>query len=183
MYTFRKLSFVLLALMIAGLMVVPTLAQETLSRTFTEDQINDSYRVNNPRRTALGNVSVDLQAGQVVISATHTYRRTSVDTITTTVPFIQDGRVYWEVVSIVTDDGQAASDDLVAQINASIMTSWRNYIRGKVEGIMTAVTITDSDITFTAEPGSRLDAAVEDGRVNEETTPGLWHWWTRRNDH
>jgi hypothetical protein len=61
------------------------------------------------------------------------------------------------------------------------MTSWRNYIRGKVDGVLTEVTITNTDITFTGVLGERLDAAVEDGTLNEDTTPGLWRLWNRRN--
>ncbi|MBZ0292939.1 MAG: hypothetical protein K8L99_10290 [Anaerolineae bacterium] len=174
----------------AALMAVPALAQQTFSKTITETQVNDAYRVDNPRRVALSNVVVDLQPGQVQISATHTGRRVSVDTITTLVPSIEDGRIYWDVVSVVTADGQAASSELVAQVNASIETSWANYVRGNYEGVVDSISITDTDLTVTGTfDGSRAEAAstavtdaVEDGTVNEEDTPFIWklfNWFNR----
>lgn len=174
------ISFMLFVL-VAGL-TVPVLAQNIVTRTLTEEQINASYRATNPRRAVISQIAVDLQPGQVVISATHTYRWGSVQTITTTIPYIQDGRIYWQVVSIVTGEGQAASPDLIDQVNASIMSSWRNYIRGQVDGIISSVTVTDADITFSLTPGERLDDAVEAGTVNREDTPRLWNLWDRRQN-
>lgn len=122
------------------------------SVSFTEDQINQSYRVtNNPRRT-VDDIVVDLQPGQVVIDATITLRgQDPVATRTTMIPTISNGRVIWEVTSILAN-GEPASQDLIDQVNASIVSSWRVYIgQQRPEGWITAVTITDTDITYILE--------------------------------
>lgn len=189
--SFAVYAFVVSALlMLAALLASPAAAQETFSRTLTEAEINDAYRVANPRRAALSNVNVDLQPGQVVITADHATRnRGTVTTITTMQPSVDSGRVYWNVVSIVTADGQQASEDLIAQVNAAIATSWRNYFLGKVDGVVDSIAITDTEITLTGTfDGSRADEfedrveeGVESGAVNEEDTPGLFRWFQRRN--
>lgn len=154
---------------------VPAFAQESYSRTFTETQINDSFRVNNPIRARISNVSVDLQPSQVQISATHTSRRSTTDTVTTMIPSIENGRVYWTVTAITTGDGEPTSEELIEQVNNRIASSWRNYIRGQVDGTLESVTITETDITFTGTfDGDRaraLDDAVESGDITAEENP------------
>jgi len=44
---------------------------------------------------------------------------------------------------------------LLAQINASISSSWRNYWKNKHPGYVTALTISDTDITWTKVYGSK----------------------------
>jgi len=184
----RRILMFSVFVLTAALAAVPAFAQQSGSRTITEEQINTSYRVENPRRAPVSNMSVDLQPGQAVISATHTYRRGTVDTVTTMVPYIEGSRIYWEVTSIVTADGTEASPDLVAHVNASIASSWRNYIRGQVEGVVDSITVNEDTITIdytfdgerAAEAEERLSDAVENGTVNEEDTPRLFRWFNRR---
>lgn len=144
------LMIVLAATLLAAL---PAAAQESKSKTWTEAQINASYRVTNPARRSISNIHVDLQPGQAVVTATYTRRGQSpVATSTTLVPYIDDGRIYWEVTSVLAN-GQPASDELIAQINLSIVSAWRNYIRRQAgTGHFTAVTITGGDLTVTYTP-------------------------------
>ncbi len=134
---------------IMGALAVPAFAQDN-SRTLTEEQINSAYRVTNPTRRSVTNVHVDLQPGQVVISATLTYRRGNpIEAVAVLVPNVSNGRLYWTVTS-ATGNGQPASAELLAQINTSIMTSWRNYIRQQAPtGRVTGIEISDTDLTVT----------------------------------
>jgi hypothetical protein len=139
----------LFALMLLSIPVAVAGAQNTRSITVTETQINDSYRVTNPFRVRISNVSVDLQVNQVVISSTHTTRRQSYDVVTTLTPNVSNGRLTWTVAS-VTANGQPASQEIVAQVNTSIATSWLNFWRSQAgTGQIQSVSITDNDITIT----------------------------------
>ena len=67
----RKLGLIALIVLILVAMAFPTLAADktkTVTVTLTETQINNSYRVTNPRARSITNVNVDLQPGQVVIT-------------------------------------------------------------------------------------------------------------------
>ena len=154
----RKLSLIALFVLILGVMAFPTLAADktkTVTVTLTEAQINSSYRVTNPRARSITNVNVDLQPGQVVITATFTAPKTDpIPVSVTLVPTVSNGRVTWTVL-VASANGQPASTDLLTQINASISTSWRNYWKGIHPGYVTALTITDSDITWTKVYGSK----------------------------
>ena len=153
----RKLSLVALFVLILGAMAFPTLAADktkTVTVTLTEAQINSSYRVTNPARRSITNVNVDLQPGQVVITATFTAPKTDPIAVSVTlVPSVSNGRVYWTVLS-ATANGKTASADLLTQINASISTSWRNYWKGKHPGYVTELTVSDDSITWTKVYGS-----------------------------
>jgi len=146
----RKFSLVAVLMVVLAAMAFPTLAAEkTVTVTLTESDINSSYRVTNPRNRTITGVNVDLQAGQVVITATFTAPKTSAIPVSVTlVPSVSSGRVYW-TVSSATANGQAASSDLLTQINASITSSWRNYIKGKTPGKITSFTVSDSSLTWT----------------------------------
>ncbi len=130
-------------------------APSTGSLTITETQINDSFRVTNPWDRNLSNAHVDLQAangGQIVLSATYSWRTgrgvESASAAETIVPTVSDGRVYWTVLS-VTANGQPASADLVAQINAHLNASWYRWISEQAPaGHITSVSITDDAITY-----------------------------------
>jgi hypothetical protein len=144
MKRYAALFAVVLTLLVAAL---PAFATRTV--TITEDQINDSFRVNNPVGRRISNVSVDLQPDQAVVSATWSTRRESSAVVATYAPSVSNGRVSWTVVSI-TVNGQPASASLLTQINNSISASWYNYIRNQAgSGRITAVTVSDTDITFT----------------------------------
>ncbi len=128
----RKISLIALLMVVLAAMAFPTLAAEkTVTVTLSESEINSSYRVTNPRNRTISAVNVDLQPGQVVITATYTTPKVnSIPVSVTLVPTLSSGRVTW-TVSSATTNGKAASTDLLAQLNASISSSWRNYMKGK----------------------------------------------------
>lgn len=127
-------------------------AARTVTITRTEAQINSRYWVTNPQNRSVSERSVDLQPGQVVISQTVTLpRRDPVAVTITLVPALADGRVTWTATA-ATVNGEPASVELLAQINERIGSSWARFIREQLpNGRITAVTIDDSNITFTAE--------------------------------
>ena len=151
----RKLSLIALLVVILGAMAFPTLAAErTVTVTLTERDINSSYRVTNPRHRTISDVYVDLQLGQVYITATFTAPKTArIPVSATLVPSVSNGRVFW-TVSAATANGKPASADLLAQINASFSSSWRNYWKGKNPDHVTSLTITDDTISWTKVYGS-----------------------------
>lgn len=153
MNAFRRIFIILSVVVVLAVLAIPTFAQGTMTRTVTEDQINASYWVTNPVRRSVSNVHVDLQAGQVVISATFTYRRIEpFEGEAVLVPSVENGRVYWSAVS-ATRDGEPVSDELLNQINASIESAWRNYVRRHAPaGRISAVDISEDSITFTLTP-------------------------------
>ncbi len=147
-----------------------------VSTTYTEDQINSTFWVTNPVNRNVSNVYVDLMpgqvagqlAGQVAINETYTYRTgggtQTAAVIAVLAPFVSNGRVQWTVVSI-TADGQPASDAIIEQVNAALMTSWRRWIADQAPvGHFNDVTITENDITYTYVPWDRgcvVDALSE----------------------
>jgi Tfp pilus assembly protein FimT len=147
---FKLLTVVAMIGVMAG-MAAPAFAQTTNTRTITESEINSAYWVTNPTNRAVTNRSVDLQAGKVVVSATVTRRgKDPVQVVTTYVPTITNGRVYWSVTA-KTRNGQAVPADVLAQINAHISASWRNFFKQKAgAGRITSIVITDTTITITA---------------------------------
>jgi hypothetical protein len=145
------LRILFVVLMLSGLIMPLAVAGaqgSTRTRVITEADINSSYRVTNPARRAITDVVVDLQPGQVVISSTHVYANRSYDVVSVFTPTITGGRVVWQAQSI-TANGQAASQALVDQVNTSIMTSWRNYVRMQVSGRVQSIEITDNEIIIT----------------------------------
>ncbi|WP_119071676.1 hypothetical protein [Aggregatilinea lenta] len=150
-----KILSVMLMIAAFGAMALPAAAQSdgSKSKSITEDAINDSYRVSNPWRRSVDDLSVDLQPDQVVISATMTFRNGATHvTETTLIPAVTNGRVTWTVDEALID-GDPASDDLLAQINASITSSWANYVKTHgPTGRITAVDVTDDALTITYTP-------------------------------
>lgn len=146
----RKLSLAALLVVVFAAMAFPALAAEkTVTVTVSEADINSSYRVTNPPRRTISDVVVDLQDGQAVINATFTGANTGAIAVSVTlVPTVSNGRVTW-TVSEATANGQAASADLLKQINTSISTAWRNYWKGQVTGKVTAFTISEDNVTWT----------------------------------
>ncbi|MFN8450246.1 MAG: hypothetical protein U0521_17085 [Anaerolineae bacterium] len=152
------IALLVVALPMVSAQDVTTNAVGTL--TYTEEEINETYWVNNPANRHLSNVYVDLQAangGQVEISAVYTWRPVgggtqSADVAVVIAPRISNGRLFWDVVSI-TANGQPASADIVRQVNANLSASWRRYIADHLPvGRLTGVSISDDDITFTYTP-------------------------------
>ncbi len=117
------------------------------SYTLTEADINDSFRINNPARVRVSNVSVNLVPGAAQVTATYNYRGGSADVTSTSVPSVEGGRITWNVTSVQVA-GDTISDSLLQQINNSVDSAWRNYARGQYEGRFTDVIVTENDITF-----------------------------------
>jgi len=118
-----------------------------LQVSYTESELNEGYRVRNPRRATVSNVYVDLQPGQVSISATYTPRRADpIETVTVLVPEINNGALTWVVVG-VSADGQIMDD--TTAISQLIVNSWLTYWRGRFSGErLQGVSIGDDEITF-----------------------------------
>ena len=153
----KRILIIVVVLVMAALPLAVSAQSASRTFTITETQINQSFRVTNPARVRVSNMVVDLQPGQVSIAYTYTVRAprgsgtTSRNVNTVYVPNVTNGRLYWSVTS-VTVNGQPASDDLVRQINASIESSWRNYIRRQLDtGRIGSVTITDTEMTSTTQ--------------------------------
>ncbi|MDX2161745.1 MAG: hypothetical protein SF162_10500 [bacterium] len=118
----------------------------------TEEEANDSFFVTNPPGRRWDELVVDYQTDQAVISGeltlrvprgqgTTTYSVQAVYTVS-----VSNGRVFWTLQS-VTADGAAASQDIVNQVNASLSSSWRNYVRENGRGgRITDVVLTDTDL-------------------------------------
>lgn len=154
-----KVLSVLLLITAFAAIALPAAAQSDggKSKTITEETINDSYKVSNPWRRSVTDLSVDLQPDQIVVSATITFRRgATYDTATTLIPTVTNGRVTWSVEEALID-GEPASDDLLTQINDSIASSWANYVKTNgPSGRITAVDITDDALTITYAPISTM---------------------------
>lgn len=150
------------ALLLVALPIVS--AQEStpetaLALTFTEEQVNNTFWVTNPANRNLTEVNVDLQAeneGQVTISAVYAWRSRagvrSLDVEVVLSPRLSNHRLVWDVVSI-TASGEPASREIVAQVNAHLSATWRRWIINNAPaGVLTGITITDDDITYTVTP-------------------------------
>jgi hypothetical protein len=157
----RKLKSLVLLVVVCATSLVVSMAQ-TATFVITEDTINESYRVTAPVRTSVSDVSVDLQSGQVVISATFTPRRTGVAnaTVSTLQPTIVDGEVVWQVIS-VTSNGQPASQEVINQVNTAIVNSWRVYFREQSEADLLTLFIDDDSITYTFDSNGRVTTVTE----------------------
>lgn len=141
-------AFVLIAVLAAA--VVPAFAQEVHTATFTEAEINEAYVVTNPPRRSITDVYVDLQPEQVVISASYTVRgKDPISATVTLVPSITNGRLYWTATA-ASANGESVSAELLVQINSSISSAWRNYIRQNAPvGLLSSIEITDETLTIT----------------------------------
>lgn len=146
----RRILLVISAMLMFAMAVVPTFAQTTRTVTVTESQINESFRVTNPARRQITDKKVDLQAGQVVISANVTGRNFGPFAVSVTlVPTVgSNGRVTWTVTA-ATANGQTASGEILTIINNNIVASWRNLVRNHTTGRVTSLVITDTEAIYT----------------------------------
>ncbi len=150
-----KIRLLLLCLSLFVVMVGAASAQTTAAHTvtLTETRINEAFRVTNPSRVTVNNVSVDLQVGQVAINATLTPRRpsnsNSYAVTAVIVPSVSSGIVRWTVTS-VTSNGSPASQEILNLVNGSLASAWRTYFRqlyGK--GRVQSITMDDATLTYT----------------------------------
>lgn len=159
MKVYRTLALVFVLALIAGVFALPAAAQddsELVTYTLTEQEINDSFRVNNPRRWRVSDLSVDLKPGEAMIMMTYEFRGGSVSTTSTVVPTVENGRVYWAVTDVVID-GSNVSDDLLEQLNTRLETAWRNYFRSQTNGYVVDVDITETEIIYTLQRRASVD--------------------------
>ncbi|MCU0491996.1 MAG: hypothetical protein MUD01_10430 [Chloroflexaceae bacterium] len=146
-----KLGLVLALFAALLAFAAPTYAASR-TRTITEDQINQSYRVTNPGSRAVTARSVDLQPGQVVVNETWQLpRQQPVQRTWTFVPTLANGQVTWALVA-ATRNGQPVSSDLVDQVNAQINASWVRFIKNQLgSGRITSLSISDTEMVYTIE--------------------------------
>ena len=126
-----------------------TVDTSSVTATLTESTINSSWRIVTSTRLRVSNVSVDLQPNQAVITGTLTLNSGTVYNVQlVTTPTVSGGKVTWTVLS-ATVNGQVATSTQLTQINTAILNSWTNYISTQYgPKTVTAVTITDTDITY-----------------------------------
>ena len=150
MNTIRKTFIVVGLLALFALMAVPTLAAVTKIVTPTETQINDTYWVTNPSWRAVTNRAVDLQAGQVVVSETVTPPNGNPISVSATYTAeVSNGRIIWTATAR-TSNGDPVSDELLAQINANMSSSWARFVKEtKQVGRVTDIDISEDAITVT----------------------------------
>ncbi|MFW5690937.1 MAG: hypothetical protein ACOCXZ_00435 [Chloroflexota bacterium] len=119
----------------------------------TEQQINDTYRVTNPRGSRIDSLLVDLQPGQAVIYATLTLTRIDerYDVLVIAVPVISDGSLTWTTTGAAVN-GETLPTEVLTQIDNILAQSWRRYIKVQYgSGTVTDVVITDDLLTITYE--------------------------------
>jgi hypothetical protein len=136
---------------VLAVLAVPTFAAEvTRTVTVTETQINDSYWVTNPSWRAISDRSVDLQAGQVVVSETITPRKG--DPVAVSITYtasVTNGRIVWAAAAM-TSNSNPVSQELLDQINAHMSSSWARYWKThRQSGRVTAIDIGEDAITVT----------------------------------
>ncbi len=160
MKTFKIVS-VFAIITIFGMLVVPlssaNAATVTKTITLTQDQINSSYRVTNPRNRKVSNVSVTIQDGQVSIAATVTQRgQQPVDTVTVWKPVLLRGLVYWKLES-ATIGGQPATKAMQNVLLVLHRIPLRNLVwqlirRGLASRVyrVTNITLTPGTVSITA---------------------------------
>jgi carbon monoxide dehydrogenase subunit G len=156
----RKVLMFVGILSVVMLGVMPSFAQ-TSTLTLTEEFINQSYRVTNPSRTTVTNVSVDLKPNQVVISATFTARRSNVsnNTVTTLSPNLENGVVNWDVISF-TVNGTVANQEWVNTLNNAIVGAWQLYFRQRTEQDLLSITISETQIDYTYTSNSVVNPNI-----------------------
>jgi hypothetical protein len=121
----------------------------SLSITISENTINGAWRV-TASRLRVDNLAIDLQANQVAINGTLTPLRGGAYTAQLIVrPTVSNGTVTWSAVS-ASVNGVAANSDQLNEISSAFLDSWANYVKTTYGAQrITAVTITDADITYT----------------------------------
>jgi hypothetical protein len=121
------------------------------SLVVTEDAINASYRVTNPISYTISNVIVDLQPGQVVITADLNLAngRVLAERITF-VPSVNNGVIEWTVTT-ATLDGEPLDPEIIARFNETLARWWDTIMwRSMGDYMVTSVTVSDTEITITA---------------------------------
>jgi hypothetical protein len=141
------LSLLLVALLFVG--TLPAVAQQTTTIVITEAQIKSSYAVAVSPALRITEEKVDLQVGQIVISATLVPQSGALlKTVTTLKPNVTDGYLNWVVIQVLVN-GEEATDALSDQINTALLKPWRAYARTLTGQTVTKVDITETTLTIT----------------------------------
>lgn len=155
-----KVLAVLTLLTLVVTFAVPTFAQEpsktkTITITVSEDAINSSYHVTNPRNRKITDAKVDLQTGQASVSFTFTERgKDPLKMVAVLLPVIKTNNVTW-TLSTLTVNGTAATQDQINLINTTVGNSLRYEVRSLLKAKAhskcpaTAVTVSDTQISVT----------------------------------
>jgi hypothetical protein len=147
--------------------VVPDRWQKTTQTfTVTQDQINSSYRVTNPRDRQITDVSVTVEAGQVSVAATITKPgKDPIATVSIWQPVIRVGLVDWKFVS-ATANGQPVTPDVKLILIRLHQIALHNVVwsiirhNAPVRIFATNVTLTDGLITITANVWQNVPATA-----------------------
>lgn len=119
--------------------------------TLTEEQINETYRIQRNRRIDVADVFVDLQADQVVISATWTLP--NVEPFTTQAIYtaaLADGDVTWTLVDLTFSSADTVQRGVESRVSSAIDTSWVGFWRRLLQrGDVTSLVITETEIVYT----------------------------------
>ncbi|GEM_PF-3239842 len=161
MKTFKLASVLAIIITILGLLALPlsavNAATVTKTITITQDQINSSYRVTNPRNRKVSNVSVTIEDGQVSIAATITQRgQQPVDTVSVWKPVLLRGVVYWKLDSATIGGKPAtkAMQNLLLVLHRITLRNlvWQLIRRGLASRVyrVTNVTLTPGTVSITA---------------------------------
>jgi len=128
----------------------------TKTISITQDQINSSYHVTNPRDRQITDVSATVEQGQVSVAATITKRgEAPVATVSIWEPVIRYGLIDWKFVS-ATANGQPVTPDLKQILIRIHQVELRNLIRAIIRHdsptriVVTDVAVTPGLITITA---------------------------------
>jgi hypothetical protein len=122
---------------------------DALSITVSESAINSAWRV-TASRLRVDNLAIDLQPNQVAIKGTLTPLRGGAYSAQLNIaPTVSNGTVNWNAVSASVNNVAANSEQL-GEISTAFLDSWANYVKSHYGAQrVTAVTITDTDITYT----------------------------------
>lgn len=153
MTTIRKfaIAFTLIAVLAAA---VPAFAQDNARTiTFTEAEVNSTNFIDSTRRTNVEEVYIDFQPGQVVLTATITFRGNEpIQTSSTFAPYIENARLYWDAIAVDVTGVENYNEFIVERINEVIANSWQRYLRAELGmGNVTGVLITDNELTIAYE--------------------------------
>ncbi len=118
------------------------------SLVVTEEYINNAYQVTHPGGYRISDVVVDLQPGQVVITANLNLNdgRVLVEQATF-VPSVQNGVIVWTITQ-VTLDGEALDAETIARFNEEAAAGWLSVLVWEQVSTnrITNVIVTDTEI-------------------------------------
>ncbi|NDJ78805.1 MAG: hypothetical protein GYB65_21350 [Chloroflexi bacterium] len=114
---------------------------------WTEAYINSTFGVTSSQYSDL---YIDLQPGQVVMSANVTGDSGTVPETITFVPVVENGVIRWVITSL-TINGQPLDEATIDSLNDTALTSWTNIIWQSARYTITSVTITDDTISATGD--------------------------------